>query len=147
MQCARGGCVNLRAVPACESYASLCLEWLGVDCGGDKGALIKSRTANAVFSRNHHRGPPSFPVSTPSFTTHSLWQLLAKPTARTPSRCPAPCRVALAARLDSFLCFSFDSKRTSRQVAASRPVAFYASLAKRLLLDNATVELSAIGQS
>lgn len=32
------------------------------------------------------------------------------------------------------------------QVAASRPVAFYASLAKKLLLDNATVELSAIGE-
>ena len=32
------------------------------------------------------------------------------------------------------------------QVAATRPVAFYASLAKKLLLDNATVELSAIGK-
>jgi hypothetical protein len=31
-------------------------------------------------------------------------------------------------------------------VAATRPVAFYASLAKKLLLDNATVELSAIGK-
>jgi hypothetical protein len=36
---------------------------------------------------------------------------------------------------------------TFDQVAASRPVAFYASLAKKLLLDNATVELSAIGAS
>ena len=32
------------------------------------------------------------------------------------------------------------------QVAATRPVAFYASLAKKLLLDNANVELSAIGE-
>ena len=32
------------------------------------------------------------------------------------------------------------------QVVASRPVAFYTSLAKRLLWDNATVELSAIGE-
>jgi hypothetical protein len=40
-----------------------------------------------------------------------------------------------------------DSKISFAQVAASRPVAFYASLAKKLLLDNATVELSAIGAS
>ena len=54
-----------------------------------------------------------------------------------------PCRVT---RRIFFMLF-FNSMRPSPQVAASRPVAFYASLAKRLLLDNATVELSAIGQS
>ena len=56
-------------------------------------------TPPKLFLRNRLRGPPSYPVSAPSVTTRSLWQLLAKSTARTPSGFASNRLVTLCHRL------------------------------------------------
>jgi hypothetical protein len=135
-------------------------EWGSVSAidAAEQHISVHFRNMRAIASDSEKPSPrrPLFPRLHPTLFTTSLWLLQAKPTARIPSRFPARWPVIPHCHLRLFrlrVCHcrieNIGSTHTSAfdQVAASRPVAFYASLAKKLLLDNATVELSAIGAS